>query len=36
MHHVSKVHAMVLNLKRREDRWWFALGSLKRSNFPMM
>lgn len=34
MHHVSEVHTMVLNLERREDRWWFALGSLKTLQFP--
>ena len=28
-------HVMIMNLKRREDKWWFALGWLAKLDFPM-
>ena len=31
---MSLDRVMILNLKRREDRYWFAMGSLKTLQFP--
>ena len=28
-------HVMVMNLKRREDKWFYALGALAVTGFPM-